>query len=82
LRLLADQAVELGYCGRLSHTGSSRFDVRHKGIRIIAFVGQHGFGLPLAQQWNRLCAVGHLSGRDHEVQRLTQLVTQQVNLGR
>ena len=65
--------------GRDYRLGSTRFDVLHDGIGIIAFIGQHRFGFALAQQRQRLRTVGHLPGGHEKVQGLAQLVTQQVN---
>jgi hypothetical protein len=68
--------------GRDHRDGSGRFDVLDNRIRIVPFVGQHRLRFSLAQQCQCLCAVRHLSGGDHEVHRLAQLMAQQVNLGR
>ena len=52
--------------GRDDGASSGGFALLPKGIGILAFVGQHRLGFPLAQQRNRLRALSHLSARDHE----------------
>lgn len=77
--LALDLAVAFGRDHRL---GSHGFNVFHNGVRVVAFVGQHGLGLVLAQQSDGLRAVVDLSAGDEEVDRQTILVGEQMDLGR
>ena len=54
----------------------------HNLVRVVALVGDYYFRLAFAQQFDGYGIVAHLSGGEAELQRQSQLVDKQVNLGR
>ena len=62
--------------------GSHGFHMLDDGVRVVALVGQHGLGLARAQQRDGLRAVIHLATRNQKIQRLSQFIGQQMDLGR
>ena len=60
--------------------GAHVLGLRHDGVRVVAFVGDHGLGLVALQQILSRRVLAGLACGDAEVQRQTVFVGQQVNL--
>jgi hypothetical protein len=62
--------------------GFHRFHILDDGVCVVALVGQQSLGLARAQQHDGLSAVIHLATRNQKIQRLSQFIGQQMDLGR
>ena len=70
-------AVAFGWDHRL---GSHVFRLSHDGVRVIAFVGDHGFGPLAVKELRGRHILASLARGDAELQRKTVFVGQQVDL--
>jgi len=61
---------------------AARFHIIHNGIRIVTLISKQRLKLQPFNQRNRLSAIGFLSGRQHESERIAECVAHAMNLRR
>jgi hypothetical protein len=76
------QALHLATAARRDYGDRSRaFNSGYDGVRVVALIGEHGFGPAAVQQWQGFGILRRLAGSPTESDRLAEAIGEQVDFG-